>query len=108
MRIFETAFCSLSDASDPAPHPLRHGLRAVREGRVAIVDGNQMFNRPGPRLVEAFEWLVGLLHDRWELMPANFPWRLWQPSDEVLAEAEQQEGAAAGGQEQHEGAQKAG
>ncbi|MEK6710395.1 MAG: cobalamin-binding protein [Nitrospinota bacterium] len=26
-----------------------HRLRAVREGRVALTDGNQYFNRPGPR-----------------------------------------------------------
>ncbi len=49
-------------------------LAAVREGRVAIVDGNQMFNRPGPRLVDAFEFLVGFLNDRPELIPAGFPW----------------------------------
>jgi len=36
--------------------------RAVKEGRVAIVDGNQIFNRPGPRLVDALEWLVSFLH----------------------------------------------
>jgi len=49
-------------------------LPAVRTGRVALVDGNQMFNRPGPRLVDAFEWLVGWLNDRPELMPRGFPW----------------------------------
>lgn len=49
-------------------------LPAVRRGRVALVDGNQMFNRPGPRLVDAFEWLVGWLNDRPELMPHDFPW----------------------------------
>ena len=37
-------------------------LRAVRSGRVWLVDGNQMFNRPGPRLVDALEWLVSILH----------------------------------------------
>ncbi|MEM7754268.1 MAG: ABC transporter substrate-binding protein [Planctomycetota bacterium] len=52
-------------------------LPATEAGRVAIVDGNQMFNRPGPRLVDAFEWLVGWLHDRPELIPAGFPWKLW-------------------------------
>jgi len=49
-------------------------LSAVRAGRIALVDGNQMFNRPGPRLVDAFEWLVGWLNDRPELIPTNFPW----------------------------------
>lgn len=51
-------------------------LPAVREGRVALVDGNQMFNRPGPRLVDAYEWLVGWLHDRPEIIPEGFPWRV--------------------------------
>lgn len=50
------------------------GLTAVRHGRVALVDGNQMFNRPGPRLVDAYEWLVGWLNDRPELIPQGFPW----------------------------------
>ncbi len=49
-------------------------LPAVQRGRVAVVDGNQMFNRPGPRLVDAFEFLVGWLHGRPELIPAGFPW----------------------------------
>lgn len=51
------------------------GLPAVRAGRVAIVDGSRYFSRPGPRLVEAFEWLVGWLNDRPEVMPAGFAWR---------------------------------
>jgi len=33
-------------------------LKAVREGRVYLVDGNQYFNRPGPRLVESLEILL--------------------------------------------------
>jgi len=53
-------------------------LPAVRAGRVAVVDGNQMFNRPGPRLVDGFEWLVGWLNDRPELIPREFPWELWR------------------------------
>ena len=51
-------------------------LPAVMEGRpdaIAIVDGNAMFNRPGPRLVDAFEWLVGWLNGRPELVPEGFP-----------------------------------
>ncbi|MCL4741645.1 MAG: hypothetical protein KJZ54_05510 [Phycisphaerales bacterium] len=53
-------------------------LPAVRAGRVAVVDGNQMFNRPGPRLVDAFEWLVAWWQGRPELMPLDFPWRAWE------------------------------
>lgn len=37
-------------------------LRAVREGRVYLTDGNQFFNRPGPRLVESLEILAEILH----------------------------------------------
>ncbi len=50
-------------------------LRAAHEGRAAIVDGSRMFNRPGPRLVDAFRWLVGRLHGITDLIPSNFPWR---------------------------------
>ena len=52
-------------------------LPAVRAGRVAVVDGNQMFNRPGPRLYEALEFLVGWLNGREDLIPEGFPWRAW-------------------------------
>jgi iron complex transport system substrate-binding protein len=37
-------------------------LRAVRERRVVLGDGNQYFNRPGPRLVESLEILAEILH----------------------------------------------
>jgi iron complex transport system substrate-binding protein len=46
-----------------------HGLRAVRDDRVFIADGNQYFNRPGPRLVESLEILAELLHP--DLFPAR-------------------------------------
>jgi iron complex transport system substrate-binding protein len=37
-------------------------LKAVQTGRVYVTDGNQYFNRPGPRLVESAEILAELLH----------------------------------------------
>jgi iron complex transport system substrate-binding protein len=37
-------------------------LRAVREGRAFIADGNQYFNRSGPRLLESLQILAELLH----------------------------------------------
>ncbi len=37
-------------------------LQAVRQGRVVLTDGNQYFNRPGPRLVESLEILAEILH----------------------------------------------
>jgi iron complex transport system substrate-binding protein len=39
-------------------------LRAVRADRVFVADGNQYFNRPGPRLVESLEILAELLHPK--------------------------------------------
>jgi iron complex transport system substrate-binding protein len=38
------------------------GLRALREGRIFLCDGNQYFNRPGPRLADSLEILAELLH----------------------------------------------
>jgi iron complex transport system substrate-binding protein len=37
-------------------------MRAVRDGRVYLADGNQYFNRPGPRLVETLRILAEILH----------------------------------------------
>lgn len=37
-------------------------LRAVRHRRVFLADGNQYFNRPGPRLAQSLEILAELLH----------------------------------------------
>ena len=52
-------------------------LGAVRSGRVYLTDGNQYFNRPGPRLVESLEILAEVLH------PGRFRFghegRGWQP-----------------------------
>jgi iron complex transport system substrate-binding protein len=39
-------------------------LQAVRNGRVFSADGNQFFNRPGPRLVESLEILAEIFHPR--------------------------------------------
>jgi len=37
-------------------------LRAVRSNSVFVTDGNQYFNRPGPRLVESAEMLAEIFH----------------------------------------------
>ncbi|HXI94353.1 MAG TPA: cobalamin-binding protein [Blastocatellia bacterium] len=37
-------------------------LRAVAAGRVVVADGNQYFNRPGPRLAESLEILSEIIH----------------------------------------------
>ncbi len=38
------------------------GLGAVRNGHVYLTDGNQYFNRPGPRLADSAEILAEILH----------------------------------------------
>lgn len=37
-------------------------LRAVKSGRVYVVDGNRYFNRPGPRLVDSLEILAEIIY----------------------------------------------
>jgi iron complex transport system substrate-binding protein len=39
-----------------------NNLRAVRNRRVVVSDGNQYFNRPGPRLVESLEILAEIVN----------------------------------------------
>lgn len=66
------------------------GLRAVREGQVAILDGHHYFNRPGPRVVDSLEILVEVFHPA--LVPVRHEgsgwmwWRAEAPA-EVPAEA---------------------
>ncbi len=43
-------------------NPRWQALKAVRDGRVYLADGNAFFNRPGPRLVESAEILAEILH----------------------------------------------
>ena len=37
-------------------------IKAVRNGNVYITDGNQFFNRPGPRIIESLEILLEIIH----------------------------------------------
>ncbi len=54
-------------------------LRAVRTGQVYITDGNQYFNRPGPRLVESTEILAEILHPEvFSYGHEGAGWRRWQ------------------------------
>ena len=53
-------------------------LRAVREERVFLFDGNAYFNRPGPRLYRAIELLAAALHPdvvAWKDVRAE-PWEV--------------------------------
>lgn len=54
-------------------------LSAVRNGRVAMTDGNQYFNRPGPRLVESAEILAEFLHpDHFDFGHFGRGWTWWE------------------------------
>jgi iron complex transport system substrate-binding protein len=53
-------------------------LRAVRQGRVYLGDGNRYFNRPGPRVVETLEALVEMLHPEFQTPRLRGQaWALW-------------------------------
>ncbi|MCY3842851.1 MAG: cobalamin-binding protein [Acidobacteria bacterium] len=60
-------------------HPIWRQLSAVRNGRVAIADGNQYFNRPGPRVVETAEILSEILHpERCDFGHRGRGWIPWE------------------------------
>lgn len=48
-------------------------LPAASKGQVALIEGDALAT-PGPGLVEAFEFLVGFLNQREELIPQSFQW----------------------------------
>ncbi len=60
--------CGFSIARTQQDMPLLTGkpdwadLQAVRNGRVYLTDGNQYFNRPGPRMAESLEILAEIFH----------------------------------------------
>lgn len=45
-----------------AQHPQWQQLKAVQNHQIYVTDGNQYFNRPGPRLVDSMELLAEILH----------------------------------------------
>ena len=53
---------TLEEMSLLASRPGWSPLKAVRNGRVIVADGNQYFNRPGPRLLESLEILAEVFH----------------------------------------------
>ena len=54
-------------------------LSAVTSGRMFVTDGNQYFNRPGPRVVESAEILAELLHpDVFEFGHRGTGWVPWE------------------------------
>ncbi|HSH93501.1 MAG TPA: cobalamin-binding protein [Roseimicrobium sp.] len=51
-------------------------LKAVKEGNVFVVDGNQYFNRPGPRLIDSLEILAEIFSP--QIFPPRFEGGGWQ------------------------------
>ena len=58
-------------------HPGWDDLRAVREGRVYVADGNAYFHRPGPRLRDSLELLAEMLHPA--VFARRHPETAWKP-----------------------------
>lgn len=60
-------------------------LRAIRQGQVYLTDGNQYFNRPGPRLVESLEILAEILHpDMFQFGHEGTGWVRYQENPTAL------------------------
>ncbi|MDQ2869115.1 MAG: ABC transporter substrate-binding protein [Acidobacteriota bacterium] len=61
-------------------------LAAVANGSVYLCDGNQFFNRPGPRLVETLEILAEILHpERFSFGWEGIGWKRWGRSLSALS-----------------------
>ena len=58
-------------------HPHWNNLKAVKNGKVFIVDGNAYFNRPGPRLVDSAEILAEIFHP--QLFDFGHQGKSWKP-----------------------------
>lgn len=57
-------------------------LKAVQQGRVYLTDGNQYFNRPGPRLVDSLEILAELFHpNRFQF--GHVGWQPWNGAEQL-------------------------
>lgn len=57
-------------------------LRAVKTGQVYVTDGNQYFNRPGPRLADSVEILAEILHPK--LVSPQHQGQGWLPLQDCL------------------------
>lgn len=61
-----------------AKYPGFSELSAVRSGRVYLGDGNEYFNRPGPRLIDTLELIGHALHPAQYQLPQNLqPMERW-------------------------------
>jgi iron complex transport system substrate-binding protein len=62
-------------------NPVWPTLNAVQNGHVYLTDGNQFFNRPGPRLVESLEIFAEIFHPTcFQFGHAGTGWRQWHPA----------------------------
>jgi iron complex transport system substrate-binding protein len=66
-------------------------LKAVQRDRIFVADGNQYFNRPGPRIVESLEMLAEIFHP--ELFPSRYEGRGWMRYPAKLRVNEQSRGS---------------
>ena len=59
-------------------NPLWSTLKAVKNSQVYLTDGNQFFNRPGPRLVESLEIFAEIFHPTcFQFSHEGTGWRRW-------------------------------
>jgi iron complex transport system substrate-binding protein len=62
-------------------NPVWPTLKAVQKGHVYLTDGNQFFNRPGPRLVESLEIFAEIFHPTSsQFGHTGTGWRRWHPA----------------------------
>ena len=72
---------SIREMAPLTSNPQWIDLPAVQNGRVYVTDGNQYFNRPGPRVVESAEILAECLHpDCFDFGHQGKGWIPWDTS----------------------------
>ena len=63
-------------------NPVWSSLKAVQNERVFLTDGNQFFNRPGPRLVESLEIFAEIFHpSSFDFGHSDSGWKKWVPGN---------------------------
>jgi iron complex transport system substrate-binding protein len=69
---------SLEEMRTLEDQPAWLSLRAVREGKVAVADGNKFFNRPSPAIADSVEILRDIFTHFGTERPALFAADIWQ------------------------------
>lgn len=71
--------------AEMAKHPSWQQLKAVQNHRVYLADGNQYFNRPGPRLVESGEILAEIIQQKpVDLERQSAGWQNWHVRESAI------------------------